>query len=106
MKRGTLIIILVLAVLVTIVLVVLLIINFKFDKSNNEINNSDTQEQIDELFGSHNNCADDMYNCDDFDTQEQAQEMFELCGGTSGSDSNDVHRLDSDKDGVVCESLP
>lgn len=44
----------------------------------------------------------DAYNCDDFGTQPQAQTFFEKVGGTG----NDVNRLDGDKDGEACESLP
>lgn len=44
----------------------------------------------------------DEYNCDDFDTQEEAQTFFEKAGGVKG----DVNRLDGDKDGVACQSLP
>ena len=105
MKRETLIIILVLAVLVTIVLAVLIIINLKFDKGINKEFDSDTQEQIDELFGDQetsDDCASDIYNCDDLTTQQDAQDMFELCGGIN----NDIHGLDGNNDGVVCESLP
>jgi len=47
-------------------------------------------------------CSSNTYNCSDFETQIEAQNVFEFCGGLS----NDVHRLDSDKDGIVCESLP
>ncbi|NTV22409.1 MAG: thermonuclease family protein [Candidatus Yonathbacteria bacterium] len=47
-------------------------------------------------------CATNTYNCTDFSTQMEAQHVFEECGGTN----NDIHRLDSDKDGRVCESLP
>lgn len=47
-------------------------------------------------------CSSNKYNCSDFKTQAEAQTLFECCGGTS----NDIHRLDSDKDGKVCESLP
>jgi len=47
-------------------------------------------------------CSANTYNCSDFNSQAEAQSAFEACGGTS----NDVHRLDSDKDGKVCESLP
>lgn len=47
-------------------------------------------------------CSSNKYNCPDFKTQAEAQALFECCGGTS----NDIHRLDSDKDGKVCESLP
>mgnify|MGYP003738227999 CR=1 FL=1 len=42
------------------------------------------------------------YNCDDFDTQPEAQTFFEKVGGVG----NDVNRLDGDKDGEACESLP
>jgi len=39
-------------------------------------------------------------DCGDFSTQTEAQAFFEAAGPT------DPHRLDSDGDGVVCESLP
>ena len=45
--------------------------------------------------------ADD-YNCDDFSTQPEAQAFFEKVGGVG----NDVNRLDGNKDGEACESLP
>jgi len=35
-------------------------------------------------------------------TQEQQQEAFDFCGGVE----NDIHRLDSDGNGLACESLP
>lgn len=44
----------------------------------------------------------DEYNCDDFTTQPQAQRFFEKAGGTRA----DTNRLDGDKDGIACESLP
>lgn len=47
-------------------------------------------------------CSYNAYNCDDFSTHSQAQEVYEACGGIS----NDIHRLDRDKDGLACESLP
>ncbi len=47
-------------------------------------------------------CSTNKYNCKDFKTQAEAQAVFEQCGGLE----NDVHRLDSNKDGEVCESLP
>lgn len=49
------------------------------------------------------NCSSNVYNCtDDFKTHNEAQKVFEYCGGVN----NDVHRLDQDKDGIACESLP
>lgn len=45
--------------------------------------------------------ADD-YNCSDFSTQQEAQTFFLKVGGMK----NDVNRLDGNKDGEACESLP
>lgn len=47
-------------------------------------------------------CSSNLYNCADFATQAQAQSVYEACGGIS----NDIHRLDGDKDGIACETLP
>lgn len=47
-------------------------------------------------------CTYDAYNCGDFSTYTEAQSVYESCGGSS----HDIHRLDGDKDGSVCESLP
>lgn len=43
--------------------------------------------------------ADGDYDCGHFDTQAQAQYVYE-------QDTSDPHRLDGDADGVACESLP
>jgi micrococcal nuclease len=52
-------------------------------------------------------CSHNVYNCPSFKTQAEAQKVFDACGlPGQGGDSNDVHKLDSDKDGRVCESLP
>lgn len=47
-------------------------------------------------------CSSNKYNCSHFKTQAEATHVFELCGGTD----NDIHRLDGNKDGEVCETLP
>lgn len=47
-------------------------------------------------------CSRNAYNCSSFTTQAEAQAAFDACGGTS----NDIHKLDRDMDGKVCESLP
>lgn len=44
----------------------------------------------------------DEYNCADFSTQLEAQTFFDNVGGVEG----DTNRLDGNKDGVPCESLP
>ncbi len=43
------------------------------------------------------------YNCDDFDSQDQAQRFFDKVKADTGEDPN---RLDGDKDTVACEQLP
>ncbi len=47
-------------------------------------------------------CSFNAYNCGNFSTHAEAQEVYEFCGGVS----NDIHRLDRDGDGEACESLP
>jgi hypothetical protein len=47
-------------------------------------------------------CKSDIYNCEDFQFQEDAQEVKDKCGGAG----YDINRLDGDKDGVACEALP
>ncbi|MBN1668047.1 MAG: tetratricopeptide repeat protein [Anaerolineales bacterium] len=49
-------------------------------------------------------CSGDLYNCEDFDTQQEAQDCYDHCITLVGYD---IHGLDGpDCDGVVCESLP
>ncbi len=43
------------------------------------------------------------FNCKDFLTQGEAQKIYETCKTKTGKDN---FRLDGDKDGIVCESLP
>ena len=53
-------------------------------------------------------------NCDAFETQEEAQSMYERCMNkileynkdVENAVSLDVYWLDGDKDGKVCEALP
>ena len=47
-------------------------------------------------------CSRNAYNCSVFSSHAEAQYSFDLCVGTG----NDIHRLDSDRDGRVCELLP
>lgn len=64
--------------------------NILFDKFGNETTDATVGKGADE------------YNCADFDTQPEAQTFFEKVGGVG----NDVNRLDGNKDGEACESLP
>jgi endonuclease YncB( thermonuclease family) len=51
---------------------------------------------------SNYSCSANTYNCTDFSTHAEAQAVFDMCGGTG----HDIHKLDSNKDGEACESLP
>ncbi len=64
--------------------------NILFDKEGNMTTDGTKGKEADE------------YNCDDFTTNPEAQEFFRKVGGTK----NDLNRLDGDKDGQACESLP
>lgn len=48
-------------------------------------------------------CESNKYNCTDFKTHNEAQKIFECCIAKVG---NDIHKLDGNNDGQVCESLP
>lgn len=47
-------------------------------------------------------CWRNAYACRDFGTHAKAQATYLACGGLK----NDVHRLDTDWDGMACERLP
>lgn len=47
-------------------------------------------------------CSSDVYNCSDFSTQAEAQNVHDQCMAEVGTD---IHGLDSDDDGEACESL-
>ena len=49
------------------------------------------------------NATEGDKDCSDFKVQDEAQTYFE---GKGGSSMNNVDRLDSDHDGLACESLP
>ncbi len=48
-------------------------------------------------------CEENVYNCSDFKTQGEAQEVFDTC---NTADNRDRHGLDRDGDGIACQSLP
>jgi micrococcal nuclease len=53
--------------------------------------------------GSGCDCSGNLYNCSDFRAHSEAQACYEKCMWEVGSD---IHKLDRDRDGRVCESLP
>jgi hypothetical protein len=48
-------------------------------------------------------CSSDIYNCNNFDNQAEAQSCFDYCRSV---DRGDAHGLDSDNNGLACEELP
>lgn len=64
--------------------------NILFDKTGNVTTNKTLGKKAND------------YNCSDFATQPEAQAFFLKMGGVG----HDVNRLDGDKDGIACESLP
>ena len=61
---------------------------------------SEEEEEQEQEDSSEYICSYNAYNCGDFSTHAEAQEVFEGCG------SGDVHGLDRDNDGLACETLP
>jgi len=49
------------------------------------------------------NCTGPDLNCADFSTHAEAQACYDYC---KSQGYGDVFRLDADKDGIACESLP
>lgn len=49
------------------------------------------------------NCSGDVYNCSSFPTHASAQACFRYCLSVG---AGDIHGLDRDNDGIVCESRP
>lgn len=47
-------------------------------------------------------CTENIFDCDSFARQTEAQGCFDVCGGVT----NDIHYLDTDRDGLACEMLP
>lgn len=81
------------AIVVFLIILLGLILYFSFFmKSTQDIGDS---------FGLNETiCIANTYNCDDFETQEGAQIVFEECGV-----EEDIHALDRDGNGLACESL-
>jgi len=46
-------------------------------------------------------CSANKYNCPDFKTQKEAQEVYNCCMQKVGSD---IHKLDRDNDKIACEN--
>ena len=62
----------------------------------------ETTENVSDSVGLNETiCIVNTYNCDDFETQGEAQMVLDECGA-----NEDIHALDRDGNGLACESLP
>ena len=48
-------------------------------------------------------CEENVYNCSNFKTQAEAQEVYDTC---TSAENRDRHGLDKDGNGQACQSLP
>ena len=80
--------------IIVVVGIVLLGVYSKNNNTNKSIYNS-TSHNTERQYSCHRN----IYNCSDFSSQREAQDVFNACG------RGDVHNLDGDNDGIACEGL-
>ena len=88
-------------VYVFLIIILCLIIGFIVGKFVLNVFVGDSSSVDDGNSGGGIICSESTYNCDDFETLEQALEVFEECGGVD----NDIHGLDRDGNGIPCENL-
>ena len=84
--------------------------NVCYDNNNNHNssegenrNSGDSLSSVPILGTGDCHCESNKYNCADFKTHNEAQKVFECC---IAKVSKDIHKLDGNNDGQVCESLP
>ncbi|MEX2017605.1 MAG: excalibur calcium-binding domain-containing protein [Candidatus Pacearchaeota archaeon] len=107
-RNWPVIILIALGVIILIGLVVLWVMNIVSEDLNDNLTNNNSGGGL----GDNNSiavgepnpsaCGEDLYNCGDFSTQAEAQAVYDVC---IEQGAGDVHGLDNDGDGVVCESL-
>jgi hypothetical protein len=69
------------------------------EETTEEPTETATPTPADDSGSSVNDGPGDDLNCDDFDTQEEAQEVYE-------QNTDDPNQLDGDNDEIACEALP
>jgi len=78
------------------ILILIILLAILFGCTQTETNNYVEESPSLEFQTPPDECSHNIYNCSDFNSQEEAQKIFEQC-------PNDVHDLDRDNDGVACE---
>jgi len=73
-------------------------------KNDTEDDNTTTKNDTDDdETTASSDCSSNKYNCADFETHQEAQNLYNRCIQEVGYD---IHDLDRDDDGSACESLP
>lgn len=73
-------------------------IDDKFLGSINGLNNNSDSGSL----GIKINCEEDVYNCSNFTTQAESQQVFDAC---ISDGEGDIHQLDGDGNQRACEGL-
>ena len=88
--------------IIILMLLILGVLAFFIITGNSDADNGDGTDQTQPAGSGDFNCDTDTYNCGDFETQASAQEVYDYCNGLG---FGDIHGLDNDGDGEVCEGL-
>ena len=100
---------LIILVTVGVIILIFVIAYFLINSGKGGDNGSNTKEQNNIVNNNSGvlpantyDCSSDVYNCGNFSAQAEAQYVFDYCAKEAG----DIHQLDNDDDGRVCETLP
>jgi len=94
-KNLPMIILIALGAITLILVVIFVIIPYFNNKTDNTNNGAD-------LGINTYNCSSDIYNCTNFSTQSEAQQVYDYC---IKEGKGDLHGLDADGNGKACEGL-
>ena len=78
------------------------VVEEKKEEPKEEKKDSEPKEEVKSEDSGDVICSRNTYNCTHFKTKEEAQKVYDQCGGVG----NDIHQLDRNKDGAACDSLP
>ena len=84
----------IIGVVVLMALIIIWMVFIFSTPNENQVYEDDTSESLYKDY-----CLSNLFSCDDFSNQEEAQTIYEFCGGLT----HDIHHLDGDGDGIACE---
>lgn len=78
--------------------------NYYFGSNSDNLadNNGTNDGGSSRLTNNTYDCSADIYNCANFTTQTQAQQVYDYCKSLG---KGDINRLDADGNGKACEGL-